>query len=59
MDADFAAQFIKILHNLGTKGFWTLGCYNKLFGEQLGAIIFACTQNEAKNFGMSVASFRP
>lgn len=51
MDADFAAQFIKLLHNLGTKGFWTLGCYNRIIGEHLSSVIFSCTQNEARNYG--------
>lgn len=51
MDADFAAQFIKVLHNLGTKNFWTVGCYNKVFSEQLGSVVFSCTQNEARNYG--------
>ncbi|KAG8827201.1 THO complex subunit 2, partial [Serendipita sp. 399] len=51
MDAEFSAQFIRILHGLGTKGFWTLGCYNRLFGEANGIIAFSCTQNEARNYG--------
>lgn len=51
MDADFAAQFIKVLHNLGTKGFWTMGCYNKLLGAHLGSVVFSFTQNEARNYG--------
>jgi len=51
MDADFAAQFIKVLHNLGTKGFWTLDCYNKLLGANLGSVVFSFTQNEARNYG--------
>jgi THO complex subunit 2 len=54
MDADFTAQFIKIMHNLGTKGFWTILCYNKFFGEQLTSVIFSCTQNEARNYGSSI-----
>jgi THO complex subunit 2 len=51
MDADFASQFIKVLHNLGTKGFWTIRCYEQIFGTQLGSVIFSCTQNEARNYG--------
>ncbi|CAG7849120.1 THO complex subunit 2 [Serendipita indica DSM 11827] len=51
IDAEFSATFIKLLHNLGTVGFWTLGCYRKCVGEQLRGIIFSCTQNEARNFG--------
>lgn len=53
MDADFAAQFIKVLHNVGTKGFWTMGCYNKLLGANLGSVVFSFTQNEARNYGKS------
>ena len=30
MDADFCAQFIKVLHLQGTPGFHTLGCYDKV-----------------------------
>lgn len=30
MDADFCAQFIKILHTQGTPGFHTLACYDKV-----------------------------
>jgi THO complex subunit 2 len=55
MDADFAAYFIKLLHIQGTKGFWTLQCYDKLFGEQVGSIVFCCTQNEVRNYGNFVS----
>ena len=30
MDADFCAQFIKVLHLQGTPGFHTLLCYDKV-----------------------------
>lgn len=30
MDADFCAQFIKVLHTQGTPGFPTLLCYDKV-----------------------------
>lgn len=30
MDADFCAQFIKVLHTQGTPGFHTLNCYDKV-----------------------------
>ena len=30
MDADFCAQFIKVIHTQGTPGFSTLMCYDKV-----------------------------
>lgn len=30
MDADFCAQFIKVMHLQGTPGFHTLMCYDKV-----------------------------
>lgn len=30
MDADFCAQFIKVMHTQGTPGFHTLMCYDKV-----------------------------
>jgi hypothetical protein len=30
MDADFCAQFIKVMHTQGTPGFPTLLCYDKV-----------------------------
>lgn len=30
MDADFCAQFIKVIHLQGTPGFSTLNCYDKV-----------------------------
>ena len=30
MDADFCAQFIKVMHTQGTLGFHTLACYDKV-----------------------------
>ena len=38
MDADFCAQFIKVLHLQGTPGFHTLGCYDKV--NHLGDFFF-------------------
>lgn len=30
MDADFCAQFIKVLHTMGTPGFHTLAMYDRV-----------------------------
>jgi THO complex subunit 2 len=30
MDADYCAQIIKVLHTLGTPGFHTVKCYDKV-----------------------------
>ena len=35
MDADFCAQFIKVLHTQGTPGFSTLMCYDKVSYVQI------------------------
>jgi THO complex subunit 2 len=35
MDADFCAQFIKVLHTQGTPGFSTLMCYDKASSHML------------------------
>ncbi|KAF5393664.1 hypothetical protein D9757_000298 [Collybiopsis confluens] len=51
MDADFCAQFIKTLHTLGTPGFHTLACYDKILGDQIKVILFSCSEYEARNYG--------
>lgn len=30
MDADFCAQFVRVMHQQGTPGFWTLTCYDRV-----------------------------
>lgn len=35
MDADFCAQFIKVMHLQGTPGFSTLQCYDKVSPSNL------------------------
>jgi THO complex subunit 2 len=30
MDADFCAQFVRVIHLQGTPGFWTLTCYDRV-----------------------------
>ncbi|KAI0312477.1 transcription factor/nuclear export subunit protein 2-domain-containing protein [Amylostereum chailletii] len=51
MDADFCAQFIKVIHTLGTPGFSTLMVYDKLLGDQVRVVAFSCSEYEAKNYG--------
>ncbi|KAL0949134.1 hypothetical protein HGRIS_009218 [Hohenbuehelia grisea] len=51
MDADFCAQIIKIIHTLGTPGFPTLVCYDKILGDHVKVVIFSCSEYEARNYG--------
>ncbi|OBZ76414.1 THO complex subunit 2 [Grifola frondosa] len=51
MDADFCAQFIKMVHVQGTPGFPTLLCYDKLLGEHVRVVVFSCSEYEARNYG--------
>ncbi|KAF9468910.1 transcription factor/nuclear export subunit protein 2-domain-containing protein [Collybia nuda] len=51
MDADFCAQFIKVLHTQGTPGFHTLMCYDKLLGDHVKVVLFSCSEYEAHNYG--------
>lgn len=51
MDADFCAQFIRVMHLQGTPGFHTLMCYDKLLGDHVKVVIFSCTDYEARNYG--------
>ncbi|KAG1857214.1 transcription factor/nuclear export subunit protein 2-domain-containing protein [Suillus tomentosus] len=51
MDSDFCAQFIKIMHTQGTPGFPTLVVYDKLLGDHVKAVVFSCSEYEAKNYG--------
>ncbi|KAL6309570.1 transcription factor/nuclear export subunit protein 2-domain-containing protein [Sparassis latifolia] len=51
MDADFCAQFIKVIHSQGTPGFSTLMCYDKILGDHVKVVIFSCSEYEAKNYG--------
>ncbi|KAG1756059.1 transcription factor/nuclear export subunit protein 2-domain-containing protein [Suillus lakei] len=51
MDADFCAQFIKVMHTQGTPGFPTLVVYDKLLGDHVKAVVFSCSEYEAKNYG--------
>ncbi|KAF7301535.1 hypothetical protein MIND_00719000 [Mycena indigotica] len=52
MDADYCYQIIKILHVLGTPGFYTLQCYNKILSEQIRVVLFSCSEYEARNYGI-------
>ncbi|TFY55341.1 hypothetical protein EVG20_g9356 [Dentipellis fragilis] len=51
MDADFCAQFIKVIHTLGTPGFSTLMVYDKLLGDHVKTVVFSCSEYEARNYG--------
>ncbi|EPQ59661.1 hypothetical protein GLOTRDRAFT_136479 [Gloeophyllum trabeum ATCC 11539] len=51
MDADYSAQIIKVIHNMGTPGFSTLMVYDKLLGDHVGAVLFSCSEYEARNYG--------
>ncbi|PIL37228.1 hypothetical protein GSI_00921 [Ganoderma sinense ZZ0214-1] len=51
MDADFCAQFIKVIHLQGTPGFSTLMTYDKILGEHVKVVIFSCSEYEARNYG--------
>ncbi|KAJ7667690.1 transcription factor/nuclear export subunit protein 2-domain-containing protein [Mycena polygramma] len=51
MDADYCVQIIKVLHTLGTPGFHTLMCYNKILGEHVRVVLFSCSEYEARNYG--------
>lgn len=52
IDAYFCFKFVKYLHSSGTPNFRTLGFYEMLFkSDRLSSLIFACTSNEADNFG--------
>jgi len=51
MDADFCAQFIRVLHSQGTPGFHTLMCYDRLLGDHVKVVVFSCTEYEARNYG--------
>ncbi|ESK93722.1 tho2 protein [Moniliophthora roreri MCA 2997] len=51
MDADFCAQFVKVMHTQGTPGFYTLACYDKVLGDPVKVILFSCSEYEARNYG--------
>jgi THO complex subunit 2 len=52
IDAYFCFKFVKYLHSSGTPNFRTLGFYEMMFkSDRLASLIFACTSNEADNFG--------
>ncbi|KZV72082.1 hypothetical protein PENSPDRAFT_733684 [Peniophora sp. CONT] len=51
MDAEYAAQMIKAMHALGTPNWHTLKVYDLLLGEQIRAMVFSCSEYEARNYG--------
>lgn len=50
-DAHFAYQFIKKMHVINTPGFYTLMMFDKILTSAVGPLLFACSENEARNFG--------
>lgn len=40
MDAEFCAQFIRVLHLQGTPGFYTLMCYDKVRPSLHGLLVY-------------------
>ncbi|OCB90862.1 hypothetical protein A7U60_g1886 [Sanghuangporus baumii] len=52
MDAVYCARLIRTLHARGTPGFHTLMCYDKLLGDHVKVVIFTCSENEARNYGL-------
>jgi THO complex subunit 2 len=52
VDAYFCFKFIKYLHSSAALNFRTLSFYDLMFkADRLASLIFACTSNEADNFG--------
>ncbi|KAI0729395.1 transcription factor/nuclear export subunit protein 2-domain-containing protein [Fomitopsis betulina] len=50
MDADFCAQFIKVVHHLSTPGFPTISCWDRILGDGMKSMIFSCSEYEARNY---------
>ncbi|KAJ3269169.1 THO complex subunit 2 [Terramyces sp. JEL0728] len=56
-DAIFGAQYIKLLHTLGTENLSTLLIYDKILdGGSMHSILFSLTEFEAKNYGLFLSS---
>lgn len=52
IDAYFCFKFVKYLHSSAALNFRALSFYDLLFkSDRLASLIFACTSNEADNFG--------
>ncbi|PWN43379.1 hypothetical protein IE81DRAFT_329522 [Ceraceosorus guamensis] len=49
-DAIFAGRFIRLMHANGTTNFSSLMTYDRIFVDHVAPIIFACTENEARNY---------
>lgn len=49
-DAVYAAHFVRKMHMLNTDGFHTILFYDQLLSEQIGPILYSCTENEARNY---------
>jgi len=64
MDADFCAQFIKVMHTQGTPRFHTLQCYDKvrLFHAAIYRIFrvgFSCLGTTSRQLSFPAASMKP
>ncbi|GAA5863246.1 hypothetical protein JCM3774_000827 [Rhodotorula dairenensis] len=51
-DATFAYQMIKRLHSMNTPHFHTIVLYNRLLSTQISPVLYSCTENEARNYGL-------
>ncbi|KIY45922.1 hypothetical protein FISHEDRAFT_76157 [Fistulina hepatica ATCC 64428] len=51
MDADFCVSFLRNMNSLGTPGFNTLTCYNRILSDNIRAVLFSCSEYEARNYG--------
>lgn len=49
-DAVFTGRFIRLMHAQGTRNFSSLLAYDRIFTSHVAPIIFACTENEARNY---------
>ncbi|KIY72984.1 hypothetical protein CYLTODRAFT_343075 [Cylindrobasidium torrendii FP15055 ss-10] len=56
MDAEYAAQMVRAMHNAGTPGFHTMACYNMLLKDLPATIVFSCSEDEARNYGRFLRS---
>ncbi|KAJ3319211.1 THO complex subunit 2 [Boothiomyces sp. JEL0866] len=56
-DAIYCAQFLKLLHSLGTENLSTLMIYDKILDSGCThSILFSLTEFEAKNYGLFLSS---
>ncbi len=51
MDTVYCVKMIRTLYKMGTPGFSTAICYDRLVGEQVGVLITSCSDKEIANYG--------